>query len=190
LLRQIPLTDAEAWDIAALNGQIVAVQPPKLNPYRLGYLLYRLAEDHGGRTAVQSARTLFDDVGLVRAYGQPELVGPAGLALYAERDPDAVAREASPDEIWRQLLQDLDHAGLPRLRVEGVERGVWCLKHWHDGRDLDFHELPQALKMVAARIWGGPVRLVTIRQGLGHLVEHDGRDWLDQVVDAKASAAG
>jgi stage V sporulation protein R len=70
---------------------------------------------------------------------------------------------------------------MPRITVEPSDAQTLVLRHHHDGRDLDFAELPWALKQVAERLWKGPVVLLTKRQHVPHRVSHDGREWLDQV---------
>jgi stage V sporulation protein R len=184
LLREMELTPPEMWETARLNAQIVAVNPPQLNPYRLGYLLFQQAYLRGGWPEVFRARQLYDDVGLVRAYFDPALAERAGLAVYAERDGTVPPRTLSGTELAEALIRDLDHAGIPRIRVEEAQShdGVLALVHQHDGRDLDFAELPFALKTVSQRIWHGPIKLWTVRQRVPHMVSHNGQDWLDHVV--------
>lgn len=181
ILRRMDLTPEEHWETARLNAQIVQVSPPQLNPYRLGYLLYREAQLHGGYGEVFEARDVYDDAGLVRAYLRDEHAVQAGLALYRERDARPTPRPAPPAEIKKKLLMDLDRAGLPRLRVES-EGEELVLRHAYDGRDLDFSELPFALKLVSERIWKGPVVVLTERQRVPHRVVHDGLEWQDQVI--------
>ncbi len=181
MLHEMPMGATESWETAQLHASIVQVTPPRLNPYHLGQMLYAQAFNEGGWGSVFEARDLYEDVGLVRAYLTDELAKAAGLAIFRERDVGSVGRQASSDEIRRQMIQDLDHAGLPRLAIEdmGVEL---VLRHHYDGRDLDFAQLPFALKSVSQRIWKGPVVILTARQGVPHRVRHDGREFSDQAV--------
>lgn len=181
ILHQMPLSAAESWETAQLHAGIVQVTPPRLNPYHLGQLLYTQAFNQGGWRSVFEARDLYDDVGLVRAYLTDELAKSAGLAIFRERDVEPVGRLESSEVMRRQLIQDLDHAGLPRLAVEDMGAEL-VLRHHYDGRDLDFAQLPFALKNVSQRIWKGPVVILTARQGVPHRVRHDGRDFSDQAV--------
>lgn len=183
ILRQMQLSPEEMWETARLNAQIVQVTPPQLNPYRLGYLLFREAFLKGGWDEVFQARHLYDDVGLVRALFHEGLISQAGLAVYRARQAED-PRQISGEEMISQLILDLDHGGLPRITVDAASsrENVLRLEHRYDGRDLDFAQLPFALKLVSERIWGGPVTLLTVRQRVAHQVSHDGREWVDQVV--------
>lgn len=181
LLREALLSPEEIWEAARLNAGILEVHPPQLNPYRLGFLLFRRAYQTGGLKAVFQCRDLYDDAGLVRALVDDDLMVQSGLALFHERDQEPEPRAASFDKIRERLLCDLDRAGLPHVIVEHAlsRSGTLVLRHLHDGRDLDFSELPQALKMVAQRLWGGPVELTTVRQRVIRQVCHDGNNWVD-----------
>ena len=182
MLRRMDLSAEESWETARLNAKIVQVTPPQLNPYRVGFLLFQEAWREGGEAAVSGARDLYDDVGLARAFMTDGVVEKAGLALFRQRESDSTPHPASPEELRRRLIYDLDHAGLPRLVVEPSSEQTLRLKHLHDGRDLDFAELPLALKLVAERLWKGPVTLLTERQRVPHRVTHNGSDWIDQVI--------
>lgn len=182
ILRQLDLSAQDSWETARLNAQIMQVVPPRLNPYHLGAMLYQEAYRRGGMPEVWWARDLYDDVGLVRAYLTDELMPQAGLAVYREHDADNQPRAASEEEVLSRLIADLDRAGLPRLVVDGSSDTHLTLRHLYDGRDLDFTQLPFALKQVAERIWKGSVTLLTMRQRVPHRVSHDGSDWVDQVV--------
>lgn len=182
ILREMDLSAEESWETARLNAQIVQVTPPQLNPYRLGYLLFQEAWAAGGMDRVFQARDLYDDVGLVRAYLDDDLLPRAGLALYREREAHPEPRQAPPQEIRQRLIRDLDRAGLPRLVVEGSDSTTLTLRHLYDGRDLDYAQLPFALKQVAERLWKGSVAVLSMRQRVPHRLSHDGHDWVDQVV--------
>lgn len=182
VLRSIALSAAEVWETAHLQAQIVQVVPPQLNPYRLGYLLYREALRQGGWEAVWTARQMYDDAGLVRAFFSDNMAEVAGLALYRERDVRLTPHPLPAPEAKRQLLTDLDRGGLPHVAVEEWNHRELVLRHQHDGRDLDFAELPFALKAVSERLWKGPIALWTMRQGVWHRVRHDGSNWSDEAV--------
>lgn len=178
MIREMSLSAEESWETARLNAQIVQANPPQMNPYRLGYALFKQAYLLGGMSEVQRARDLYDDVGLVRAYFSESLAEQAGLAVYREREPDAPPRYK---DISVHLIRDLERAGLPRVTVESDASGL-ILRHLYDGRELDYAMVPEALKAIAARLWKGPVTLYTVRQNVPYRALHDGTDFYDQSV--------
>lgn len=182
ILHNLRLTPEEAWQTAHLAAQITAPTPPQLNPYQLGCRLYQEIFAHGGWEAVFGARTLYDDVGLVRAFFSQAVADSVRLALYRERDREPLGQLIPVHEQQRQLMTEFDRGGMPRITVEQPGPGEWVLRHHDDGRDLDFAELPMALKMVSERIFKGPVVLWTMRQGVRRRVMHDGIDFRDEAV--------
>ncbi len=182
IMRELDLNPTQQWEAARLNAQIVQAIPPQLNPYRLGVLLYRQAVSRNGWDGLFDARDIFDDVGLVRTFFTEEVWQQAGLALYREREAQSTAHTLSFEETKRHLIQDLDRAGMPRLQVESSGARELVLRHRYDGRDLDFAELPFALKALSERIWKGPVSVLTMRQQVWHRASHNGRDWSDEAM--------
>lgn len=184
IVRQVADSAEEAWETARLNAQVVAVAPPQLNPYRLGYLLYDRIFAHGGLPALFEARDVYDDSGLVRAWFDETMAEPSGLAVFRERDGHPRPRPTSGKDVKAQLQRDLDHAGIPRIRVmpDRTHKDQLYLFHLHDGRDLDFAKLPYALGALAERIWQGPITLNTSRQRVQREITHDGVHYVDDAI--------
>lgn len=174
----------EAWEMAKMNAELLAVTPPQLNPYRLGEALVRAAWNAGGAEQLDEVACFADDLSLVRAWLSPAVASRAGLTLVPLREV-AAAGGAAPSffELKAALLQELEHAGIPRLAVDRERthpQGALELVHHHDGRDLDFDALPHVLGAVAQRIWKGPVVLATVRQKVPRRLVHDTQSFQDQ----------
>lgn len=173
-----------------MHAELLASEAGQLNPYRLGLNLLERAYAEGGLAAVDKASRELDDVGLIRAYLTAEDSRRWELALFSNRD-DRIAGERSFAELKAVLIRDIEHGGLPHIVVNRemteAKDGSLYLRHLHDGRDLDFRELPKALEPIAARLWGGRVVLSTVYQKLARVVYHDGREWQDQVTEGAIS---
>ena len=78
----------------------------------------------------------------------------------------------------------MDDGGVPHLRIhpKSREQSTLVIEHQYDGRDLDFYELPNALKIISQRLWGGLVQVYTMKQGVTHIASHNGSKWADEVV--------
>ncbi len=179
ILRQMPLTAEEIWDVSRLHTKVLQTTTPQLNPYRLGLAIYQDLERSKGLDAVWQARDELDDVGLVRCGLHEDMMESAGLALFKPTDTEPEPHGA-PYAMKMQLLRDLENAGIPHLTViPDVSGSDLVLVHHHDGRDLDFAILPYALEAVAKRLWRGRVLLHTIQNRIARTVSHDGCHWTD-----------
>ncbi|PSR30187.1 MAG: stage V sporulation protein R [Sulfobacillus benefaciens] len=184
LTRELSPGTEITWQIAHLNSRLLATTPPRLNPYALGARIYeRLYQQHG-ITQVMAARNLLDDAGLIRIGLDEHVIRHCRLDVFREQDSALSSPYAGPEQIKTQLLQDVEHAGVPYLSVSprSREEGSLIIEHHFDGRDLDFYELPFALKAVSQRLWGGLVQLHTIKKGVHHIASHNGSRWADEVV--------
>ncbi|SMC07566.1 stage V sporulation protein R [Sulfobacillus thermosulfidooxidans DSM 9293] len=184
LMRQITLSPKVAWEVAELNSKLLATKAPQLNPYALGSQLYNHLYAKKGLGAVFEARNMLDDAGLIRLALDDEVIQTCHLDIYRESDPNGNTPHADPAHIRAQLIQDVEHAGIPLLTViaeESKPLGPLRIQHHYDGRDLDFYELPFALKAIAHRLWGGVVEIHTMKQGMHHIASHDGTKWADEV---------
>ncbi len=180
ILRQMPLTAGEIWDVARLHTKVVQTTSPQLNPYRLGLAIYQDLERSQGLEAVWQARDQFDDAGLVRAGLHEDMTESAGLALFKSTGAEPEPHGAPFATMKTQLLCDLENAGIPHLTVNpDASRSDLVLVHHHNGRDLDFAILPYAMEVVAQRLWRGRVLLHTIQNRIARTVSHDGSRWTD-----------
>lgn len=185
ILRHLALTGDRLWDVAALNAKLLEVHPPTLNPYVLGSLLYQAIYREQGLAGVFQARDFWDDVGLIRGALTPEIAQTAQLGVYREKDAGNAAVAADVEKIRQQLIQDVEHGGVPYIHVmEDITKSTGELSLWHndDGRELDFYQLPFALAQIAQRLWGAAVQIRTIRQGAPHVARHNGTQWTDEAV--------
>jgi stage V sporulation protein R len=167
IMRRYPLRPGEVLEYARLHAAVVGGGGLE-NPYRLGLAIWEYAFQEAGVDAFQAHRYLSDS-GLVDRFLTPELLG--------RLEPGGSREELLAFKA--KLLQKLDNAGLPRIEVEGVEQGTLVLRHRHDGRDLDQRQLPGAMKALA-RLWSGPVRLLTSLQGTSRRILARGEEIVEE----------
>lgn len=183
LLHALDPRPEEIIAIARLNAELVQVTSPQLNPYRLGYVLVNAAyEQEGDQGLIRVARD-FSDATLVREYLDEPRARLAGVLP---------GKDGSWSKAKQSLLDDLDHAGIPRLRVDRQRsrpKGILHLKHQHTGRDLDMHMLPHALSLIAEELWPGGVELTTLYRNTWHRFCHDGREFRDEIANDSVGLA-
>lgn len=183
LMRQLACGAEQFWEIAAVNASLLEVRPPQLNPYALGSQLYQAIYRQQGLSGVFAARNFLDDAGLVRTALDQDVAELCQLGVYREKDVQESAARADLAQVRAQLIQDVDHGGLPYMQVmaqDTLATGILAMQHQYDGRELDFYQLPFALALVAQRLWGGPVHIHTTRKGAPRVAGHDGQQWTDE----------
>lgn len=168
----------EIIDFADCHSGATAVAPGQLNPYKLGIDLFRHAERKG--LDLFRLRRVHSDATFVDTVLDEEFAATSQLFLY-QRNARSGKLEISSREfepLKARILRDLTWGGAPQIElvdVEGGGRGELCLRHRHDGRDLQLAQAGQSLRQIA-RLWGAPVRLATLEEGQGRRVWSDGRE--------------
>jgi stage V sporulation protein R len=165
LVRGMELDLGTAIEVARLHAEVVA-PGATLNPYRLGLALWTEVGGQG-EEVLWRERTWATDQGLVAQYLTPAAAAFAGLS-----------GESFPT-VKQDLLRRLDNAGLPRVVVADAAPGDLTLRHLHDGRDLEWRDLPGAMAAVG-RLWGGRCHLVTVRGGHARRVTWTGRELTEE----------
>lgn len=185
IIHAMSLSPTDRLEVARMNAELVAVVPPQLNPYRIGYVLVDRAYREQGLAGLARVAHDLTDMGLVREYLNADGVQLAGLSIAQD-----MATEPTTVPHWlkvkHQLLADLEHAGLPYIRVDRtptVDTATFRLYHDYTGRDLDLTMAKGVLGLVATELWHGPVRLTMRCRGTTHRVTHNGRTFQDDVVE-------
>jgi stage V sporulation protein R len=156
------LSHAEIVDFADCHSGAVAAAPGRLNPYKLGIELFRVAEERG--LDLFRLRRAHHDVTLIDELVDEEFA--ARVELFAtSTGPDG--RTRSWREKKEELLRALSNGSAPRIELvedDHLRRGELLLVHHHDGRDLDAAPARAVLENLA-RLWGRAVHLDTVARG-------------------------
>ncbi|MEZ5409499.1 MAG: SpoVR family protein [Acidimicrobiales bacterium] len=183
IVQALQLGTGEFVEYNRLNAGIGQPHPFSVNPYNLGYELWREVEriyddptpeererfpgagEISGRDRVLELAATCDDASLVAAYLTPGVCDRC--QLYAWRAEGATrlrctSREA--DEIRRALVNQLSHLSVPRVEITDADAfragGLW-LAHRPEGVGLDAQYAANTLPHVAA-LWGRRVYLETV----------------------------
>lgn len=172
LLRAYALSPADAWEFARVHSLVTATGPT-LNPYALGLELWRQAEAQGA-DELWRGRTYLSDGALVDRYLTPKV---------AERIWPTSSGGQDFAQIKSRLLRELDNGGVPRIEVDAVDQGELVLKHRHEGRDLDFRQLPGAMAALG-RLWGRRCHLLTMRSQKPRRLTWTGKELTEDVLSS------
>ena len=152
-----------------LHNQVVRPHVGRVNPYHLGYKLFKKIEEESGIQACFVAREVHDDVSFVRKHLDEKMCRELNLFSYSfkkSRRANTID-EISDEEGWASvrdnLLKTVGLNSIPVVRVESVDKKTHTLhlQHEHDGRDL---EIPYANKVLGyiADLWGDEVKMFSI----------------------------
>jgi stage V sporulation protein R len=172
VMREAGLSPAEALEWARRQADLLAVRPPALNPYLVGYRIFQSLASTAGR---KDAEVLFrvreaeDDASFIRRYLTRELVRELDLFVSECRYGLWVVSAAAEEweGVREELVRCLTNRGYPYLVVLDDDyrgRGELYLRHLFDGRQLDRRHLGRTLSAVSF-LWGRPVHLETVVDG-------------------------
>lgn len=133
-----------------------------------------------GREKLFEVRRLYSDVTFIDEYMTPEFCYEHKLFIYAYNISSDQMELASRefDKIKKQFLFQLTNFGNPTINVVNgnyKNRGELLLKHSHEGVDLR-HDYAQATLKNLNKIWGRPVGIETIVEGVPTRIIFDGNE--------------
>ncbi|MCS6778379.1 MAG: SpoVR family protein [Geminicoccaceae bacterium] len=160
------------------HNQVVSPHRGGLNPYHIGFVVWRDIERRFGgegspeaREKLAAVRESERDQSFLRRFLTPELMHELDLFTYKPRGEHLVVSEVSDEEGWETvkaaLLARVGSAAIPVVAVVDADyRGTRTLylRHEHDGRDLDIASAEKTLAHVRT-LWGHKVHLETRLKG-------------------------
>lgn len=177
LMRELELADNDYLDFARLHASVTAPIPYQINPYAVGYHIFRDIEEREGRDAIFLARTVDDDVSFIRNYLTEDLVAELHLYVYGPEQDQVVVKSRGYQAVRDRLVRDLSHGGIPVIHVDDGDfnhRGELYLIHRHEDLDLDLPYAERTLQYVH-RLWGRPVHLETVSEKRRIVLTYDGK---------------
>ena len=151
------------------HNQVIRPHIGGLNPYHIGFEMFRRIEERYGIDECFIAREVHHDASFLRQYLTHEDCLDLGLFSFSKSRDDYVIRQISDDDGWKKvknsLLNNVGTNGIPVIYVKEVEEGnVLTLQHDHDGRDLDLSYADPVVLHVS-ELWGDIVKLYTEVEG-------------------------
>lgn len=151
-----------------LHNQVVRPHVGRVNPYHLGFKIFKHIEKEQGFEGCMMAREVHDDTAFLRKYLDEEMCRELNLFSYSYKRRQEVntVDEVSDIEGWKSvrdnLLTTVGLNSIPVVKVENIEKDYTLhLVHEHDGRDLDLGYANKVLGYVVD-LWGDEVKMNTI----------------------------
>jgi len=167
IIKELNLPDSLYLPFIKLHNQVIRPQLGVVNPYHLGFELFKKLIDEKGFDEAMMIRETHNDITFLRSYLDQEFLMDHNLFSYSfkKKFKTSTIDDISDDAGWETVRDDLiTNIGLnrvPIIFVEEMEKNHKLkLVHEHDGRDLD---IPYASKVYdyIKELWGDEVTLLT-----------------------------
>lgn len=151
------------------HNQVIRPHIGGLNPYHLGFEMFRRIEERYGIEECFLARESAHDVSFLRQYLTEEDAHDLGLFSFARKRDKYKITDISDEEGWKNVKQDLlKNIGtnpIPVIYVNEVnDDNTLVLVHDHDGRDLELQHADEVVLHIS-RLWGDVIKLFTVVEG-------------------------
>ena len=148
------------------HNQVIRPHIGKINPYHLGFHIFKKIEKEKGIDECFFIRSTHDDAAALRSCLDIDDYRELNLFSYSTKKENISIDEISDEKGWKEVRQDLlCNTGLnsmPSVIVSDVTRsGDLILKHLHDGRDLDLEYAERVVEKVQL-LWPKDVKFFTI----------------------------
>jgi len=166
LMHELELPSSMHIPFLKTHNEVVRPHPASINPYHLGFHLFRKIEERHGLEECFIARESLNDESFIRQYLTQEDCEELELFSFSLKKDEYVVDDVSDDEGWKNIKEDLIKQvggnSIPIIEIDNVdESNVLCLIHEHDGRDLEL-DYADAVVHHISKLWGDVVKLDTI----------------------------
>ncbi len=168
IIKMLGIPDEYYLSFIRLHNQVVRPHLGRINPYHLGYKIFKDIEKREGFEECIRVRETHNDETFIKNYLSQELCVDLNLFTYSFHEKEGYNKitEISDDDSWRTVRDDLIKTiGLntvPVILVKEMKKdGTLILEHVHDGRDLELSEANRVFEYIS-QLWHGDVRFTTI----------------------------
>ena len=166
LMHDLDLDSSLHLPFIKMHNEVVRPHLGSINPYHLGFYLFRKIEERFGLQECFIARESLNDESFLRQYLTEEDCEELNLFSFSLHKDEYVIDDVSDEPGWKSVKEDLIKQvggnNIPIIVVDGIEDGnILCLKHEHDGRDLELDYGDAVVKHITT-LWGDIVKLDTI----------------------------
>lgn len=140
----------------------------KINPYHLGFEIFKDIEKRFGIEECFIAREVCNDENFILQYLTEEKAKELNLFTFSPergKNPDWTIDDVVEDEdswynVRSALIASISGNMIPVIYVDSLKKDILTLQHEHDGRDLELDYAENCVKLVS-NIWHGSVKLIT-----------------------------
>jgi len=166
LCHELELPSSMHLPFIKMHNQVIRPHIGGLNPYHMGFVIFKDIEERLGLEECFIARETSHDVAFIRQYLTRDLCEKLGLFSFSEKRKAGITiDEIYDDDGWKvvkeNLISNIGSNGIPVIYVDEMEDNVLVLRHEHDGRDLDLGHAENVVNHVNV-LWPGGAKFYTI----------------------------
>jgi stage V sporulation protein R len=148
------------------HNQVVRPHLGGINPYHIGFHLFKKIEEKEGLDECFLIREVHEDVSAIRMYLDHEDFRKLNLFSYSSKKDSKTIDEISDRDGWKKVREDLirniGDNPIPRMIVSDISsEGDLILKHMHDGRDLELEYADNVIGHIR-NLWNKNVKFFTV----------------------------
>ena len=147
------------------HNQVIRPHVGGINPYHLGFHMFKRIEEKFGYEESLIAREACHDGSFIRQYLDQDLCSELNLFSFSKKKYHGLTiDDVSDDEGWKSVRDELalmvGGGSIPVVYVREVLRnGELIICHEHDGRDLEFDHAKKVLNHIKF-LWGNKAKLL------------------------------
>jgi len=171
ILHDLELPDAYHIPFLKTHNQVLRPWGLRINPYHLGFEIFKDIEEKMGLDECFFAREIDSDESFIRRYLTEDKARELNLFTFSSKgrkNPDwtvdDILDETGWNEVRSSLINQVGGNSIPVIYVDNVEKDTLILRHEHDGRDLEIDYADRCVKNII-ELWKGPVKLLTQLEG-------------------------
>jgi stage V sporulation protein R len=168
IVNSLGIPDDYFLSFIRLHNQVVRPHLGRINPYHLGFKIFKYIEKNQGFEECLRTRETHNDETFLKTYLNEDLCKELNLFTYSFHQKEGFNKitEVSGEDTWQTIRDDLIKTvglnSLPVVLVKKLEKdGTLILEHEHDGRDLDLSEANKVFEHIND-LWQGEVKFTTV----------------------------
>lgn len=168
ILNALKLPDEYHLSFIRLHNQVVRPHLGRINPYHLGFKIFKYIEEKQGFSECLRVRNDHSDETFIKAYLNEELCRELNLFTYSFHNKegynkiDNISDEYEWQTVRDSLIKNVGINSVPVVLVKELQKdGTLILEHEHDGRDLELSEANKVFEQIN-ELWHGDIKFTTI----------------------------
>ena len=168
IINELNLPDKLHLPFIKLHNQVIRPHLGQINPYHLGFKMFEMLIENHGFEETMILREIHNDITFLRCYLDQEFMSEMNYFTYSFKKNkkyttiDDISDDGGWEKVRDELIKNVGLNRLPIVYIDEVQKNnVLCLKHEHDGRDLDLSYGQKVFEHIKT-LWGDDIKLVSV----------------------------